>query len=177
MAGVIQEVLEGHMGYRTAYKAYGIPQTSLERKVKEARQKKLSSEAAAGKMLGRLKKAKKKKTEEQVTSSDEEQESDDACIFCNDCIQIQKTERSGFSVTDVEVGHIKPVQVQKKAKYVINSRLPHIALDFQDKSQNTTLAEPLILYNSQFANLFRQVASIATHAINVTGEQLAAEGG
>ncbi|GBN85265.1 hypothetical protein AVEN_142367-1 [Araneus ventricosus] len=53
MAGAIQEVLEGNMGYRRASKAYSVPQTTLERKVKEARQKKLSSEAAAGKMLGR----------------------------------------------------------------------------------------------------------------------------
>ncbi|GBN44116.1 hypothetical protein AVEN_200743-1 [Araneus ventricosus] len=52
MAGAIQEVLEGNMGYRRASKAYSVPQTTLERKVKEARQKKLSSEAAAGKMLG-----------------------------------------------------------------------------------------------------------------------------
>lgn len=36
--------------------------------------------------------------------------------FVMTCIQIQKTERGGFSVTDVEVGHMKPVQVQKKAK-------------------------------------------------------------
>ncbi|GBO01401.1 hypothetical protein AVEN_70003-1 [Araneus ventricosus] len=52
MAGAIQEVLEGNMGYRRASKAYSVPQTTLERKVKEARQKKLSSEAAAVKMLG-----------------------------------------------------------------------------------------------------------------------------
>ncbi|GBM36572.1 hypothetical protein AVEN_91983-1 [Araneus ventricosus] len=55
MAGAIQEVLEGNMGYRRASKAYSVPQTTLERKVKEARQKKLSSEAAAVKMLGRYK--------------------------------------------------------------------------------------------------------------------------
>ncbi|GBN47613.1 hypothetical protein AVEN_262722-1 [Araneus ventricosus] len=55
MAGATQEVLEGNMGYRKASKAYSVPQTTLERKVKEARQRKLSSEAAAVKMLGRYK--------------------------------------------------------------------------------------------------------------------------
>ncbi|GBN13715.1 hypothetical protein AVEN_126558-1 [Araneus ventricosus] len=40
MGGAIQEVLEGNMGYRRASKAYSVPQTTLERKVKEARQKK-----------------------------------------------------------------------------------------------------------------------------------------
>ncbi|GBM18551.1 hypothetical protein AVEN_47943-1 [Araneus ventricosus] len=55
MAGAIQESLERNMGYRRASKAYSVPQTTLERKVKEDRQKKLSSEAAAVKMLGRNK--------------------------------------------------------------------------------------------------------------------------
>lgn len=55
MAGAIQEVLEGKMGYRRASKAYNVPQTTLERKVKEARQKELSSQAAAAKRLGRYK--------------------------------------------------------------------------------------------------------------------------
>ncbi|GBN54087.1 hypothetical protein AVEN_166155-1 [Araneus ventricosus] len=55
MSGAIQEVLEGNMGYRRASEAYSVPQTTLERKVKKARQKKLSSEAAAVKMLGRYK--------------------------------------------------------------------------------------------------------------------------
>lgn len=55
MAGAIQEVLEGKMGYRRASNAYNVPQTTLERKVKEARQKELSSEAAAEKRLGRYK--------------------------------------------------------------------------------------------------------------------------
>ncbi|GBL73160.1 hypothetical protein AVEN_159238-1 [Araneus ventricosus] len=32
MAGAIQEVLEGNMGYRRASKAYSVPQTTLERK-------------------------------------------------------------------------------------------------------------------------------------------------
>ncbi|GBM61328.1 hypothetical protein AVEN_9597-1 [Araneus ventricosus] len=54
MTGAIQEVLEGNMSYRRASKAYGIPQTIIERNVKEARQKKLSFEAVAGKMLGRM---------------------------------------------------------------------------------------------------------------------------
>ncbi|GBO16408.1 hypothetical protein AVEN_77253-1 [Araneus ventricosus] len=43
------------MGYRRASKVYSVPQTTLKRKVKEARQKKLSSEAAAVKVLGRYK--------------------------------------------------------------------------------------------------------------------------
>ncbi|GBM10019.1 hypothetical protein AVEN_24002-1 [Araneus ventricosus] len=43
------------MSYRGASKAYSVPQITLETKVKEARQKKLSSEAAAVKMLGRYK--------------------------------------------------------------------------------------------------------------------------
>ncbi|GBM47785.1 hypothetical protein AVEN_260069-1 [Araneus ventricosus] len=36
VTGVIQEVLEGNMGYRRASKAYSVPQTTLERNVKEA---------------------------------------------------------------------------------------------------------------------------------------------
>ncbi|GBM30823.1 hypothetical protein AVEN_52615-1 [Araneus ventricosus] len=55
--------------------------------------------------------------EEPVASSDEKHESDAACIFCNDLYSNSK--KGGFSVTDVEVGHMKPVQVQKKAKYQI----------------------------------------------------------
>lgn len=55
MAGAIQEVLDGKMGYRRASKAFNIPQTTLERKVKEAREKGLSSAAAAEKKLGRYK--------------------------------------------------------------------------------------------------------------------------
>ncbi|GBN96153.1 hypothetical protein AVEN_168623-1 [Araneus ventricosus] len=53
IAGAIQEVSEGDMGYRRASKAYIVPQLTLERNVKEARQKKLSS--AAGEMLGTYK--------------------------------------------------------------------------------------------------------------------------
>lgn len=55
MAGAIQEVLEGNVGYRRASKAYNVPKTTLERKVKETGEKKLSSEAATEKKLGRYK--------------------------------------------------------------------------------------------------------------------------
>lgn len=55
MTAAIQEVLEGNMGYRKASKLYAIPQTTLERKVKEAREKGLSSKEAAEKRLGRFK--------------------------------------------------------------------------------------------------------------------------
>ncbi|KAJ8882035.1 hypothetical protein PR048_018523 [Dryococelus australis] len=50
MAGAIQEIPEGKMVYRKASKAYSMPQTPLERKVKEARQMGLSSKAAAKKI-------------------------------------------------------------------------------------------------------------------------------
>ncbi|XP_072381731.1 uncharacterized protein [Diabrotica undecimpunctata] len=51
----IRQMLEDNMGYRKASKLYAIPQTTLERKVKEAREKGLSSKEAAEKRLGRFK--------------------------------------------------------------------------------------------------------------------------
>ncbi|GBM83571.1 hypothetical protein AVEN_74153-1 [Araneus ventricosus] len=60
--------------------------------------------------------------------------------------------------------------------YIINGRPPPTILHFRDISQNKTLAHYLSLYNHQFANLFRQVPSVAG-GINITGKQLVAEGG
>ena len=55
MYGAIQEVLERNMGYRKASQAFNVPPTTLERKVKEARQKELSSQASDAKRLERYK--------------------------------------------------------------------------------------------------------------------------
>ncbi|GBN89470.1 hypothetical protein AVEN_14451-1 [Araneus ventricosus] len=58
------------------------------------------------------------------------------------------------------------------SRYVTNCLLPLTIFQFRGISQNKALAESLILYNRQFANSLRQVARIATQAINITGEHL-----
>ena len=55
MMGAIKEVLEGNMGYKRASQAFNVPQSTLEDKVKKARQGSLSPELAAQKRLGRYK--------------------------------------------------------------------------------------------------------------------------
>lgn len=54
MAAAISEVLEGRMGYRRASASFNVPQSTLEDRVKKARQKNLSAECAAEKRLGRF---------------------------------------------------------------------------------------------------------------------------
>ena len=55
MTGAMQEVLEESMNYGKAYKAYKFPQITLEWKVKEVRQKELSSQVTVAEHLGRYK--------------------------------------------------------------------------------------------------------------------------
>lgn len=54
MAAAISEVLEGRMGYRKASASFGVPQSTLEDRVRKARQENLSAECAAEKRLGRF---------------------------------------------------------------------------------------------------------------------------
>lgn len=49
----ITEVMEGRMGYKRTAETYGVPQTTLEDKVKKARLQNLTPELAAEKRLGR----------------------------------------------------------------------------------------------------------------------------
>lgn len=53
MANAVKAVVNGEMGYRKASNAFNVPQTTLERKVKKAREQNISSEKAAEKKLGR----------------------------------------------------------------------------------------------------------------------------
>lgn len=53
MAGAISEVLDGTMGFQKAAKLYGVPKTTLERKVNKAKMNKFSPQVAAAKKLGR----------------------------------------------------------------------------------------------------------------------------
>lgn len=55
MAGAIREVLSGSMGYKKASASFNVPQSTLEDRVRKARQNALSPESAAGKGLGRYK--------------------------------------------------------------------------------------------------------------------------
>lgn len=53
MAGAIREVLDGTMGFQKAAKSYGVPKSTLERKVKKVKVNNYSPQAAAAKKLGR----------------------------------------------------------------------------------------------------------------------------
>lgn len=55
MAGAIQEMLNGTMGCEKASVSYNVPQTTLEDRVKKARQNDLTPELAAKKGMGRFK--------------------------------------------------------------------------------------------------------------------------
>ncbi|KAG8304422.1 hypothetical protein J6590_094110 [Homalodisca vitripennis] len=54
MAEAIQAVLDGEMVYRRTSKAFNVPQTTLERKVKEARELRRPSEKAAKKITWKI---------------------------------------------------------------------------------------------------------------------------
>ena len=53
MAAAIQDVIKGKMGYMKAAKTHGVPQSTLEDKVKKARIERLEPAEAAQKKLGR----------------------------------------------------------------------------------------------------------------------------
>ncbi|KAI4471247.1 helix-turn-helix psq domain [Holotrichia oblita] len=66
MARAVQAVLDGDEGYRKASANFGVPQTTLERRVKNAREQGLSSTDAAKKGLGRYKSVFSKEQEQEL---------------------------------------------------------------------------------------------------------------
>lgn len=87
MAGAIREVLDATMGYMRAAKAYNVPQSTLEDKVRKARKESLSPNTAAIKKLGRF---------TTVFTSDQEKELVNHVLFLEERL-------FGLTLTDVRI--------------------------------------------------------------------------
>lgn len=86
MTGAIREVLDSKMGFLKAAKLYGIPKTTLERKVKKARTNNYTSQDAAAKK-GRF---------ETVFTMDQEKYLVDHVLFLEDRL-------FGIALTDLRI--------------------------------------------------------------------------
>lgn len=87
MTGAICEVLDSKMGFLKAAKLYGVPKTTLERKVKKARTNNYTSQDAAAKKLGRF---------EAVFTMDQEKDLVDHVLFLEDRL-------FGITLTDLRI--------------------------------------------------------------------------